>query len=63
MLTFIARLRGYKPRWVFHSYVARFHDRPPAYSIDPIPPTPEVWSWVRSQQIRFAKARERAKAS
>jgi DNA repair protein RadD len=63
MLTSVARSRGYKPGWVFHKYIARFRERPADYSVDPIPPTPEVWSWVRSQQIRFAKAREKARVS
>jgi superfamily II DNA or RNA helicase len=56
MFKHIAAERGYKPGWVAHKYREKFgafpnwHADPP-----PIPPSPEVKSWVRSRAIAYAK--------
>ena len=58
MLTHIANERGYKPGWIAHKYKEKFGAFPPWGSKpQPIPPTPEVWSWVRSRTIAFARSR------
>jgi DNA repair protein RadD len=54
----IAQQRGYKPGWAAYKFKEKFGAFPrwgmlPA----PIPPTPEVLSWVRSRQIAFVKGR------
>src|SRR6516165_5440843 len=57
MFKHIAAERGYKPGWVAHKYREKFgafpnwHADPP-----PIPPSPEVRSWVRSRAIAYAKS-------
>jgi DNA repair protein RadD len=56
MLTHIALERGYKAGWAAHKYKEKFGHWPPANTA-PIPPSPEVLSWVRSRMIAFAKAR------
>jgi superfamily II DNA or RNA helicase len=56
MFKHIAAERGYKPGWVAHKYREKFgafpswHADPP-----PIPPSPEVRSWVRSRAIAYAR--------
>jgi superfamily II DNA or RNA helicase len=56
MLTHIARERGYKPGWIAHKYKEKFGAFPNWHANpDPIPPSPEVRSWVRSRQIAYAK--------
>jgi DNA repair protein RadD len=63
MLAFIARDRGYKPGWTAHKYREKFGSYPPwGAVIEPIPPSPEVNSWVKSRQIAFAKAHNRGPA-
>jgi DNA repair protein RadD len=60
MLAFIARDRGYKSGWTAHKYREKFGSYPPwGAVVEPITPSPEVYSWVRSRQIAFAKARDR----
>jgi DNA repair protein RadD len=56
MLTHVALERGYKPGWAAHKYKEKFGDWPPANTA-PIPPSPEVLSWVRSRNIAYAKAK------
>jgi DNA repair protein RadD len=59
-LVYIAAERGYKLGWAWHQYQAKFGTRPPRGAPPaPMPPTPEVRSWVRSRQIAYAKARAR----
>jgi superfamily II DNA or RNA helicase len=59
MLAHIARERGYKPGWVAHQYRTKFGAFPPWGDLpEPIPPTPEVMSWVRSRMIAFARAQD-----
>jgi DNA repair protein RadD len=59
MLTHIALKRGYKAGWAAHKYKEKFGHWPPANTA-PIPPSPEVLSWVRSRNIAWAKAKGRA---
>jgi DNA repair protein RadD len=60
MLTHIAGERGYKSGWISHKYREKFGTWPATRSAQPMQPTPEVLSWVRSRNIAFAKAKERA---
>jgi DNA repair protein RadD len=60
MLTHICAEHGYKPGWVAHKFKQRFKQWPPVSHVDPIAPSPEVTSWVRSRQIAFAKSRRAA---
>jgi DNA repair protein RadD len=58
MLIQIGQTRGYKPGWAAHKYKEKFGAYPGWGNIpEPIPPSPEVMSWVRSRQIAFAKGR------
>jgi DNA repair protein RadD len=58
MLAYIANEHGYRPGWVAHQYKEKFKSWPPwGQSPRPIPPSPEVRSWVRSRMIAFAKRR------
>ena len=58
MFTHIANERGYKPGWIAHKFKEKFGAFPPWGSKpEPIPPSPEVWSWVRSRTIAFARSR------
>jgi DNA repair protein RadD len=58
MLAHIASERGYQRGWVGHKYREKFGEWPPWGSApQPIEPTPEVRSWVRSRQIAYAKRR------
>jgi DNA repair protein RadD len=60
MLAAIASERGYKPGWTAHKYREKFGSFPTWGSKpEPIEPSPEVLSWVRSRQIAYAKALER----
>lgn len=59
----IAADRGYRPGWVANQYRQRYGVWPndPRLKGDEIGPvSPEVQGWVRSQQIRYAKARATA---
>jgi DNA repair protein RadD len=59
MLTHIARERGYKPGWVAHQYKKKFGSFPAWGSVpQPIAPTPEALSWVRSRMIAFARRKD-----
>jgi DNA repair protein RadD len=54
----IAMMRDYKPGWVAHKYREKFGAFPNWGSTpEPIAPTDEVLSWVRSRQIAYAKRR------
>jgi superfamily II DNA or RNA helicase len=58
MLLWIARERSYKSGWAAHKYKEKFGGFPAwGASPQPIPPTSEVRSWVRSRLIAYAKAR------
>jgi superfamily II DNA or RNA helicase len=61
MLTYIARERGYKAGWVAASFKQKFGSWPPwGAHPDPIPPSLEVRSRVRSRLIAYAKRRQSA---
>jgi DNA repair protein RadD len=61
MLSSIANERGYQRGWVAHKYKEKFGTWPAwGATVQPIEPTPEVRSWVRSRLIAYAKAREHA---
>ena len=58
MLAYIANERGYKRGWAAVNYKEKFGAWPPYGSTpEPIIPTPEVRSWVRSRLIAYAKRR------
>jgi hypothetical protein len=61
MLTWIAKERGYNPKWPRANYKEKFGAWPPYGSVvEPTPPSPEVLSWVRSRMIAYAKRRSAA---
>lgn len=64
-LRYIARDRCYKPGWAARQFKEAFGRWPPrAWEGDLIhPPTPEVKNWVTSRRIKFAKEREKARAT
>jgi hypothetical protein len=58
MFAHIANERGYQPGWIAHKHKEKFGIWPAWGSApEPIPPTPEVRSWVRSRAIAYAKRR------
>ena len=58
MLKAIAIERGYKPGWAAVNYKEKFGDWPPwGSNPEPITPTAECRSWVRSRLIAYAKGR------
>jgi DNA repair protein RadD len=58
MLAGIADERGYQRGWIAHKYREKFGTWPAWGSApEPIEPSPEVRSWVRSRQIAFARSR------
>jgi superfamily II DNA or RNA helicase len=58
MFTIIAAERGYKRGWAAVNYKEKFGDWPPYRTqVEPIPPTAECRSWVRSRLIAYAKRR------
>jgi hypothetical protein len=59
MLAGVAAQRGYQPGWVGHKYREKFGAWPATRNVNPIDPSPEVLSWVRSRNIAFAKAKQR----
>ena len=61
MLTAVAAQRGYKPGWAAVNFKEKFGVWPLYSSTpEPIPPTPEVYAWVRSRLIAYAKRRSAA---
>jgi DNA repair protein RadD len=58
MLLAIGIERGYRPGWAAYKYKEKFGAFPPwGSSPQPIQPSPEVRSWVRSRLIAYAKRR------
>jgi DNA repair protein RadD len=60
MLVWIGRENGYKPTWAAVNFKEKFGAWPPTprYAVvEPLQPSPEVRSWVRSRLIAFAKRR------
>jgi DNA repair protein RadD len=62
MLAHIAQERGYKAGWAAHKFKEKFGQWPDRRYIAPLEPTAEVRSWVRSRQIAYAKAMQKAVA-
>jgi DNA repair protein RadD len=63
MLLWIGQGRGYQKwrGWAAHKFKDRFGSWPPwGASPEPISASPEVLAWVRSRDIAYAKAKERA---
>jgi DNA repair protein RadD len=61
MLTAIASERGYKAGWAAVNYKEKFGSWPPyGTTVEPVTPSPEVRSWVRSRLIAYAKRRSAA---
>ena len=63
MLTYIANTKCYKPGWAAHKFKEKFGTWPPSRDVVPIEPMPEVLSWVRSRNIAWAKAQQKAGAA
>jgi DNA repair protein RadD len=63
MLTFIATERRYKVGWAAHKYKEKFGTWPPRQAPPLLEPSAEVLSWVRSRNIAYAKARQKASAA
>lgn len=55
----VARNKGYSTGWVSHKYRAMFDVWPRNMRDVTAAPTAELLSWLKSQQIAFAKAREK----
>jgi len=62
-LLWIAGQRAYKPGWAAHKYRERFGVWPRRGDVEPMPPAPDVLAWVRSRQIAYARAQEKARAA
>jgi superfamily II DNA or RNA helicase len=61
MLTAVAAQRGYRPGWAAVNFKEKFGAWPLyGNTPEPIPPTPEVYAWVRSRLIAYAKRRSAA---
>jgi hypothetical protein len=59
MLAYIANERGYRAGWVAHKFKEKFGAYPPWGAVaQPITPSPEVRSWVRSRMIAHARRRK-----
>ena len=56
----VARNKGYSGGWVAHKYRAMFDVWPRNMRPVMAAPTPELLSWLKSQQIRFAKGQQKA---
>ena len=64
MFAAIQQERGRSPGWVAHTFKAKFGAWPPwGSSPEPIPPTAEARSWVRSRDIAWAKTQEKRNAA
>jgi hypothetical protein len=63
MFVHIAKQRDYKPGWAAHKYKEKFRVWPPGSQPAPQEPSPEVLSWIRSRNIAYAKARQKARGS
>ncbi len=61
MLTAICHERGHNRGWIAHKFKEKFGTWP-AWGVDvePITPSAEVRSWVRSRNIAYAKSRAAA---
>jgi len=62
MLTQIAFEHNYQRGWIAHKFKEKFGQWPPFGAVEPLMPSPEVRSWVRSRMIAFTKGRAKAEA-
>jgi hypothetical protein len=64
MLRQAAIERGKSPGWAFYLYQQKFHEKPQrAWRNETWPPTDEVYAWVRSRLIAFAKAQAKSRGA
>jgi len=56
----VARNKGYSSGWVAHKYRSMFDVWPRNMREVTAAPTPELLSWLKSEQIRFAKRQQKA---
>jgi DNA repair protein RadD len=63
MLAHIASERGYKPGWAAHKFKEKFGHWPPSRFVEPIEPSREVLSWVRSRAIAWRKVQEKIRGT
>lgn len=61
-LLWIAEQRGYQKGWAAHKYREKFGVWPRGVQEQPASPGFDVLKWVQSQQIRWAKSRQRVAA-
>jgi DNA repair protein RadD len=61
MLLGVAQQRGYSNGWVSHKYRTLFDVWPRGLNDEPMPCSLAFSSWIRSQNIRWAKGQEKAK--
>lgn len=60
----IALERGYKPGWAAHKFKAKLGTWPSGLDhIPPVEPSVRTRAWVKSQQIRYAKSKDRRAAA
>lgn len=52
-----SRSKGYQDGWFKHKYREKFGVWPKNLSLEPLPVSPEVSSWIRSRQIAYSKRR------
>ncbi len=62
-LLWMARERAYSAGWAAHKYREKFGNWPPRSWTDPMEPTPELRSWVRSRQIAWIKSKEKERTN
>lgn len=55
----VKSIKGYTDGWVAHKYKAMFGVWPRGMQESAKEPTPEIMSWITSQNIRFAKGKEK----
>lgn len=55
--------RGWAPGWAAHKYREKFGNWPSRGWKEPMEPTPELRSWVRSKMIAWSKSKARANAA
>jgi hypothetical protein len=61
-LLWIEREQQYKLGFAAHKYREKFNSWPDGmYYVEATPPSPAVLSWVRSRQIAYARAQDKAK--
>jgi hypothetical protein len=57
----IALTRGYQPGWIVHQFKQKLGYWPKGFDyLPPIEPTGATLNWIKSRQIAFAKAQQRA---